>query len=127
MNNHSDALDSPPVQTKPEAMPLPSSDQWVDLDPDIVNETAKNFSIPKSQEETRSRIALNFTYVFLLLVTLCLLLPFLVNLVVPKTFGDPIGDAKELVTLLASVLGGPFGFIVGFYFKQSQDNINNNG
>ena len=83
---------------------------------------SRDFNITQSQERTRSKIALNFTYMFLLLVTLCLLLPFMINLVVPKSFDDPIGNAKELVTLLASVLAGPFGFIVGFYFKQSQDN-----
>ncbi|MBD3279584.1 MAG: hypothetical protein GF390_02630 [Candidatus Pacebacteria bacterium] len=76
------------------------------------------FDKAASQESTRAHIAQMFSVVFLALVTLTLIGPFIINGLQPNTFADPVATAKELATLIAGVLGGPFGFIVGFYFKQ---------
>lgn len=114
MNDHSDALDKAPAQ------PLE-----IDLsDADVEVGEVRGFDVSQSQEETRSKIALGFTNFFLMLVGVAMLMPFVVSFIFPGTFADPLMSAKELVTLLASVLAGPFGFIVGFYFKQSTDNNN---
>ncbi len=82
----------------------------------------KTFNVTAAQEETRAKIALYFTRAFLFLVGLALAAPFVLNFGFPEIISNPLGAAKELVTILASVLAGPFGFIVGFYFKQGQDN-----
>ncbi len=74
-----------------------------------------------SQEHTRAKIALYFTYVFLFLVATSMLAPLLINIIWPHTFNDPIESGKNLVTVLSSILAGPFGFIVGFYFKQENN------
>lgn len=87
-----------------------------------INGGLPNFNIPVSQEETRAKIALYFTFIFLFLISVALFLPFVANAMSPGAFVDPIESAKNLVTILASVLAGPFGFIVGFYFKQENNN-----
>ena len=78
-------------------------------------------TISGSQEKTRAKIAWTFTQIFLLLVIIALLLPILINIGFPKTFADPVETAKSLLTVISSVLAGPFGFIVGFYFKQNNE------
>lgn len=100
---------------------LENVDEHVDLDEvdvDIENET-RGFNVSVAQEETRAKIALHFTNFFLTLVAASLVIPFILNLLVPVKFDSPIENAKELITVLSSVLAGPFGFIVGFYFKQN--------
>lgn len=77
-------------------------------------------TIPVSQEATRAKIAWVFTQIFLLLVTTALILPTIISIGFPGTFDTPVATTKELVTLIASVLAGPFGFIVGFYFKERE-------
>ncbi len=84
-----------------------------------VDQQLSTVSVDVAQESTRAKIALTFTYIFLALVAAALFLPFITNMVSPQTFDNPVETAKNLVTLLASVLAGPFGFIVGFYFKQT--------
>lgn len=93
----------------------------MDMEPIKVEDEVGDFNVKASQEGTRARIALNFTNIFLLLVALSILAPFIVYLFLPQNFSQPLESAKELVTILASVLAGPFGFIVGFYFKQNTD------
>lgn len=77
-------------------------------------------SISRSQEQTRARIAWVFTQIFLLLVVMTLVLPTVVAIGFPHIFSDPIETSKTLLTTMASVLAGPFGFIVGFYFKKGE-------
>lgn len=115
MSNNTHGPDAPPTFT---AGPV----EIVEVD----TRNVANNPLPVVQEQTRSKIAVLFTKMFLALVGITILLPFVVNLIVPESFIDPLSDAKELVTVLASVLAGPFGFIVGFYFKQAEGN-NDNG
>jgi hypothetical protein len=81
---------------------------------------APPFSVAKSQESTRSTIAWTFTLFYLTLLFLSLIGPFVINLAAPKTFADPIEASKLVTTNMASVLSGPFGFIIGFYFKENE-------
>ena len=87
---------------------------------DTEKSTLGGAQISVSQEATRSKIAWTFTQIFLLLVVIALVLPTVINIGFPGTFGSPLETTKELVTLIASVLAGPFGFIVGFYFKERE-------
>lgn len=84
-------------------------------------EVLSSSSISQSQEQTRAKIALGFTYVFLLLVSVSVLLPFALHMTRNDLFPQPLDAVKELTTTIASILAGPFGFIVGFYFKKESD------
>ncbi len=78
--------------------------------------------LSKAQEDTRAKIALTFTHSFLIIIAVCLFLPFILKAVSESIFPSPMDAAKDLITTTASVLSGPFGFIVGFYFKQTNKN-----
>ena len=121
-NDHDNELDSPPIEiySKSET-DMPTIDIVTDIRELNVEEAKKGFDVSQSQEGTRAKIALNFTYFFLFLVAISIIVPFLLYGLSPEKFSQPIDNAKELVTILASVLAGPFGFIVGFYFKQDTD------
>ena len=135
MDNLSDSevLDTPPVTTSPLKVSTVSlhADSGVHEE-DIFNNGSLNLSagekptdletstISRSQEQTRARIAWVFTQIFLLVVVITLVLPTVVNIGFPRTFADPVETSKTLLTTMASVLAGPFGFIVGFYFKKGE-------
>lgn len=117
-------LDAAPTTVPIENVPLfPTSEteQPIDIDIPDFPEVTNQFDIKASQEGTRAKIAMRFTTWFLLLVALVLIGPFLANIYNPQAFPNPLSSSKELVTVLSSILAGPFGFIVGFYFKQSTD------
>jgi hypothetical protein len=115
-------LDSQPTISKPTTVApdiaaafLPQSEP---LDLTTSRQQLNQISIPTSQEATRAKIAWTFTQLFLLIVIISLVLPTIIKIGFPEVIGDPIETTKTLLTLVASVLAGPFGFIVGFYFKQ---------
>lgn len=81
------------------------------------------FSVAKSQESTRAKIAWTFTIFFLVMVFFGLTGPFIIDLVQPNTFPDTIEASKSITANITSILAGPFGFIVGFYFKQNPDDF----
>ncbi len=85
------------------------------------NQSQDRQSIPISQEATRAKIAWGFTQIFLLIVIIALILPTIISIAFPEVIENPITTSKELITLVASVLAGPFGFIVGFYFKEREN------
>jgi len=91
---------------------------------DISFATSNIDLLSKAQEDTRAKIAVTFTQSFLVIIGVCLFLPFLLKAVSINIFPNPMETAKDLITTTASILSGPFGFIVGFYFKQS---TNKNG
>jgi hypothetical protein len=130
MTDHDNELDPAPVTTKvtpPPDIPLETQpglgeDEVIveEVDLDAGNEVLDiSTKITESQELTRAKIAWTFTEVFLFIVVAALVLPTLVNISQPGMFSDPIETSKGLVTTIASVLAGPFGFIVGFYFKRN--------
>jgi len=125
MDSHEDELDSLQIEPKPETSQVDFDEAGlegiVDTQAIELGEERKSVGILASQEETRAKIALTFTQVFLILVGLAMLGPIVINLAFPTTFGDPVETAKELLTTISSILAGPFGFIVGFYFKKTNE------
>ncbi len=91
-----------------------SSGQVIDLESDL-----EGLNVVKAQEDTRGRIAIIFTIAFLIIIIFCIFIPFISHWINPQTFPDPVESAKNLMTAAASVLSAPFGFIVGFYYKQN--------
>jgi hypothetical protein len=112
MNNNDNALDEPPVSF---------SNGNLEIEPVAVPQTnmaTGSIDVEHSQESTRSKIALMFTQFFLIIIAIAFIGPFIMAFIDPRTFPNPAEVSKNLVTETASVLAGPFGFIVGFYFKQ---------
>lgn len=121
IDTHEGELDNPPAQESAGVVLPEPQNQTIDVQRPIdVEEASGIFNVTAAQEGTRAKIALFFTQMFLLLVVASLLAPFVFYLIAPETAPQPLASSKELVTIMASVLGGPFGFIVGFYFKQNQ-------
>ena len=122
--NNDNELDTPPAnvvfqQPSPTSTPASTPDtstydiQQVSLDP------AQLGNVASSQEGTRARIAWTFTVIFLTLIVIAVLGPFGLYFLQAPGMQNPVEVSKELITIVSSVLAGPFGFIVGFYFKQS--------
>ncbi len=109
MDNNDNALDPQPVSASIE--PINISQPVEDI---------KNISqdLEHSQESTRAKIALMFTKFFLIIIAIAFIGPFIMALIDPNLFSNPADTSKNLITETAAVLAGPFGFIVGFYFKQ---------
>ena len=128
MEDH-DVIDKKPT-TKPDInfssptssldMPVDTSKTTIMTEPvDISFATSNIDLLSKAQEDTRAKIAVTFTQSFLVIIGLCLFFPFLLKAVNMEIVANPMETTKDLITTISSILSGPFGFLVGFYFKQS--------
>src|SRR6185369_15875618 len=116
MNDNDNALDARPANIPP---PTPlDSISGGDPNFDIlttspaqldIQQTVPAFDIASSQESTRAKIALYFTYFFIAAIMIAFIGPFIVGLLNPELLGNPLDVSKNLVTEVASVLGGPVG------------------
>ncbi len=135
-----DKIDTDPEQAKLNQQPkykksILEEIKDVDFDTETISSNDHQFQVVKignqldeqplnvaaSQENTRAGIAWTFTIVFLALVFSCIIGPFIINALFPGNIDNPLEVAKQLSTNIGSILGGPFGFIMGFYFKQKED------
>jgi hypothetical protein len=77
-----------------------------------------SFDSTKERETTRSTIALIYVWGFLLIIGLAL-----IGSGILLYFGFlKFNDVKDVVVTLSGVLSGPFGFIIGYYFKAESKN-----
>ncbi len=76
----------------------------------------KRFDPQKHKDETRSKIALLFTRCYFGLIFLALVGVPTYNVL----FQSHALDIKDTLLVISSVIGGPFGFVVGYYFKGSE-------
>ena len=76
----------------------------------------KKFDPRKHKDQTRSKIALIFTWSYFILIALVVIGIPLYNIFFP----DMKLDIKDTLLVISSVIGGPFGFVVGYYFKGSE-------
>lgn len=76
------------------------------------------FNPQQYKDETRANIALTFTWGFFVLVAVILIGVPIYNLNVE---GEKILDVKDLLNAVSGVIGVPFGFVVGYYFKGSEE------
>ena len=88
----------------------------------FITQFREDYSFTGRDSFKEPEIALTFTHSFLIIIAVCLLLPFILKAISESFFLSPMDSAKDLFTTTASVLSGPFGFIVGFYFKQTNQN-----
>jgi len=80
--------------------------------------TPPKFNPQQHKDETRANIALTFTWGFFFLVTAILVGAPIYNLAVPT---EKMLDVKDLLNAVSGVIGVPFGFVVGYYFKGSEE------
>jgi len=82
-----------------------------------VNHNSKKFN-----DETRKSIAETFVHWYFKLLILAFIIPPIFNLSIYliTNSSDLFIPLKDTVLLITSAIGGPLGFIVGFYFKDSK-------
>lgn len=91
-----------------------------------VEASNKTFNPQEHKDKTRSKIAFAFTigYFALLMVTLVGVPSY--NLIVLKVTGsfDAALQLQDVLLAISGISSGPIGFVVGYYFKGSEQNGN---
>ena len=80
-------------------------------------EVPSKFDPQQHKDETRSTIALIFTVCYFSLILIVLLGTPFYNHYFKDV--DPV-NIKDALLAISSIVGGPFGFVVGYYFKGSE-------
>lgn len=70
--------------------------------------------IKKKQEVTRSTFTIIFLVGFIVLLLVGMILGFLMD-------GNQLDNTKEILLTISGILSGPLGFVVGYYFRSSQE------
>ena len=110
-----DTPDKNSILPKPEDKPNKDNPETKKNDQSIEDTGNASTVDSKNREHTRSTMALLFVLGFFALLFLCFAYALIVN-----------AELKELKDTLVAVIGalsGIFGFIVGYYYKSSQDAI----
>ncbi len=87
-----------------------------------LGERLENIVIKQSADEKREKNRGVLAMVFVVLFFCVIFVTFLIGY---STDGFQTDDYKDLLTTVSSILSGPLGFIIGFYFKERQ--VNDNG
>lgn len=69
--------------------------------------------IKKKQEVTRSTFTIIFLVGFISLLLAGLILGFFMD-------GNQLDNTKEILLTISGILSGPLGFVVGYYFRSSE-------
>ncbi|MEI7579848.1 MAG: hypothetical protein WCJ58_07520 [bacterium] len=70
--------------------------------------------ITVKREDTRGRLALAFLIGFFVLLVIGMIIS-------AFNTGDKITSAKEILLTLSGILSGPLGFVIGYYFRSSEE------
>lgn len=72
------------------------------------------------RDTTRSRIAVAFTHGFFVILTLIICGVPVYNLAA-LSLGQPslVLELKDTLIVISGIISGPFGFVLGYYFKSS--------
>jgi hypothetical protein len=90
-----------------------------------VKSTSPKFDPKEHKDKTRSKIAFAFTIGYFILMGASLIGVPIYNLFIYFLFGESSTMTMQLRDVLLAVSGitsGPIGFVVGYYFKGSEDN-----
>ncbi len=92
----------------------------VELVPDSEEETKTglNVSVVEKREDTRGRLAQLFLLGFFICFIGVSIASFLVD---PAEGKSSIDNLREAVLTISGVLSGPLGFIIGYYFRKSEE------
>lgn len=80
---------------------------------------SEDWNLEKHTSEARKQLANKFVNCFFVILTLSFVVPLVYNIAMYTFTGNDslFLPLKDVVLLTSSILGGPLGFIVGFYFK----------
>lgn len=78
----------------------------------------QKFDPKQHKDQTRSTIAKIFTWAYFVLIGVALIGVPIYDLFVE---GEKILSLKDTLLVISSVIGGPFGFVVGYYFKGTEE------
>lgn len=82
-----------------------------DMDQRLHKVRVERFTVDEKRERNRGTLAMVFVILFFCVIFLSFLIGYFT-----EDFG--IQDYKDLLTTVSSILSGPLGFIIGFYFKE---------
>jgi len=71
-------------------------------------------SAGEKREKNRGVLAMVFVVLFFCVIFVTFIIGY-------STDGFETNDYKDLLTTVSSILSGPLGFIIGFYFKERQE------
>ncbi len=86
----------------------------------------KEYNPIEQRDITRSKIANLFVWGFLILIVVFFFVSLLYNIAILSFFPekeDLILVPKDMILLVTSIIGTPLGFVVGYYFKQSENTV----
>ena len=81
----------------------------------------ENIVIKQSSDVKREKNRGVLAMVFVILFFCVIFVTFIIGY---YTDGFETNDYKDLLTTVSSILSGPLGFIIGFYFKERQESGN---
>lgn len=82
-----------------------------------ITQRIENVVIKQSADAKREKNRGFLAMVFVILFFCVIFVTFLIGY---HTDNFKIDDYKDLLTTVSSILSGPLGFIIGFYFKEKQ-------
>ncbi|WP_343486920.1 hypothetical protein [Allomuricauda sp. d1] len=68
-------------------------------------------TVDEKREKNRGALAFVFVILFFCVIFVTMIIGY-------TTEGFAVEDYKDLLTTVSSILSGPLGFIIGFYFKE---------
>ncbi len=92
-----------------------------DLNARVHKVLVEKLSVDEKRERNRGTLAMVFVILFFCVIFVTFIIGY-------STTDFGIQDYKDLLTTVSSILSGPLGFIIGFYFKEkyaSGSNLDN--
>lgn len=78
------------------------------------------FNPKEHKDKIRSRIAYTFTVAYFFLIAVTLIGVPVYNYWVVHVEPELILNVKDVLLVISGVISGPFGFVLGYYFKGSE-------
>lgn len=90
---------------------MADTDFLKDLNDRVHNVFAEKSAVDEKRERNRGTLAMVFIILFFCVIFVTFLIGY-------TTESFDIQHYKDLLTTVSSILSGPLGFIIGFYFKE---------
>lgn len=90
-----------------------------DINQRIHKVVVEKSSVDEKREQNRGTLAMVFVILFFCVIFVTFIIGY-------TTDNFDIQNYKDLLTTVSSILSGPLGFIIGFYFKEKYDATTSN-
>lgn len=95
---------------------MPKIDDALERIESLEHFVTKPFDPEEHKDKTRSHIAKLFSWGYLIIIAVAMIGAPIYNI-----WAKEVVEPRDLLITLSSVIGSPFGFIIGYYFKGSID------